>query len=278
MPELEVAGRKVRFSDAGSGEPVVLLHASSSSSAQWRALSDALLARGNLRVLAIDLQGYGGSASWDPHVPLRLEDEFGPIRAVLAHVGNGPVHLVGHSYGGMIALRFALAEAGPHLLSLTLAEPVAFWLLREAGEDDAYAEARTVADTFVRDFDSGDVAGAVAPYIDYWSGRGAWEALPEAVKAYAIGTAAKPRREWAIALGDTEAGVRLADLERLRTPTLLIRGERSNGPTRRIAELLHAAIPGARMTEIPGAGHMAPLSHPGPVNTAIGAHVAQTIR
>src|SRR4029450_10386264 len=101
VPELEVAGRRVRFTDAGSGEPVLLLHGASSSSAPWRALGQALLARGGLRVLAVDLQGYGGSAPWDPRVPLRLEDEFGPLRAVLAHARGGPVHLGGDSQGGV---------------------------------------------------------------------------------------------------------------------------------------------------------------------------------
>ena len=78
MPEIEVTGRKVRFGDVGSGEPVLLLHTllhtTGSSSGQWHSLSDMLLAHGGLRVLAPDLQDHGGSGPWDPRQPLRLED------------------------------------------------------------------------------------------------------------------------------------------------------------------------------------------------------------
>ncbi|HEY8612859.1 MAG TPA: alpha/beta hydrolase [Roseomonas sp.] len=273
MSELVVAGRKVCFADVGSGEPVLLLHAASSSSAQWRSLSEALLARGGLRVLAPDLQGYGGSTSWDPRQPLRLEDEFGPLRAVIDHAGGGPLHLIGHSYGAMLALRLALADPALRLRSLTLIEPVAFWLLRGAGEQGLYTEIRTIAEAAMQAFDAGDIVGTVAPYIDYWSGQGAWEALPEPVRNYVLATAGKAR--WAVALGDTDAGASLTDCERLQVPTLLIRGERARAPTRRIVDLLQDAIPGASIADIPNASHMAPITHPEPVNAAIAAHLSR---
>jgi pimeloyl-ACP methyl ester carboxylesterase len=275
MPELEVAGRRARFFDAGSGELVLLLHSASGSAAQWRALTDALLARGGLRVLAPDLQGYGGSTPWDPREPFRPEHDYGPLRAIIAHAGGGPVHLVGHSYGAMLALRLALADPTLRLRSLTVIEPVAFWLLHEAGEHDLYAEIRAVAEASMQAFDAGDVVGAVAPYINYWGGPGAWDALPQPVKDYVVATAGRVRQGWPVGLGDREAGVPLADFGRLRVPTLLIRGERTKEVARRIVDLLHAAIPQASMAVIPGAGHMSPISHPEPVNAAITVHLAR---
>ena len=83
MPDIEVGGRRVHFTDAGSGAPVLLLHAAFSSSAEWRALGEALLARGGLRVLAVDLQGYGGSTPWDPPMPgPQLPASYVPITSV----------------------------------------------------------------------------------------------------------------------------------------------------------------------------------------------------
>ena len=124
MPVIVADGRTMHFSDVGAGEPVLLLHSSSSSSAQWRTLSEALKDR--YRVLTADLLGYGGSSPWDHRQPLRTEDELVLLRAVIAHVG-APVHVVGHSYGGLVALKLALADQ-PLLRSLVLIEPIAFWL------------------------------------------------------------------------------------------------------------------------------------------------------
>nr|WP_207537872.1 alpha/beta hydrolase [Sabulicella rubraurantiaca] len=173
----------------------------------------------------------------------------------------------------MIALRLVLSDRAFQLRSLTLIEPVAFWLLRDAGERDLYAEIRAVAEGAMAAFEAGDVVGTAAPIIDYWNGPGAWEALPEPVKKHALAAAGKSR--WAVALGDIDVGAPLADCERLRIPTLLIRGERTRATTRRILDLLHSAIPDARIMEIPGASHMSPITHPGPVSAAIAAHLTR---
>ena len=59
----------------------------------------------------------------------------------------------------------------------------------------------------------------------------------------------------------------------LRVPTLILRGEVSPGPARRVAALLSATLPDARMSTVKGAGHMLPLTHRDAVNAAIAAHL-----
>ncbi|MFN8850688.1 MAG: alpha/beta fold hydrolase, partial [Inhella sp.] len=113
------------------GIPVVLLHSSASSSCQWRALMELL--RAQLRVLAPELQGCGKSAPWHFHRPLRLDDEVDALAEVFERAGPR-VHLVGHSFGGAVALRAALRYAD-RLASLTLFEPVLFSLLMAAAPD-----------------------------------------------------------------------------------------------------------------------------------------------
>ena len=97
----------VAWTDAGSGQPVVLLHASASSSAQWQGLTRALESR--FRVLVPDLHGHGGSVPWRGPGPLTLADEAAIVTALADRVGE-PVHLVVHSYGAAVALRFAQAH------------------------------------------------------------------------------------------------------------------------------------------------------------------------
>ena len=289
MPTLLVEGRRVCFTDTGAGDPVLLLHAAASSSAQWRVLEPLLASRG-FRVLALDLQGYGDSAPWDPRRPLLLEDELKPLRAVLAHLGGQPVHIIGHSYGALIALLFAPAHPA-QVLSLTLIEPIAFWLLRGAGEQTVLAEIQAIATAFAEAFDAGDVEAAAAGFINYWSGPGTWRVLPVATRDYVISTAGKVRREWSLALGDAELdpnrpscgrgdwglGAGLAEYARLRFRTLVICGEQTKAPARRVAELLHYSLPRAEFVGIPNAGHMSPLTHPGAVSEAILTTIRQEL-
>jgi pimeloyl-ACP methyl ester carboxylesterase len=94
------------FREAGAGPAVVCVHASASSSAQWRPLMDRLAPR--FRTLAVDLYGSGKSARWPSSQTLSLADEVSFLDPVLAAAGDR-FHLVGHSYGGAVALKAALA-------------------------------------------------------------------------------------------------------------------------------------------------------------------------
>ncbi len=267
MPTLTLDGTTVNYTDTGSGEPVLLLHCSSSSGAQWRQLSDLL--KGDYRALAIDLYGYGETDPWTgPPPPFRTEDEVALVAAVASAVGP-PVHLVGHSYGGLVALRLALAEAVP-LRSLVLIEPIAFWLLGLAGEDELLSEIRGIADGFNAAIDRGEPEAGVEPYVDYWNGPGAWRSLPDPVRRYVMDTAAKVYHEWGSAF---DVSIPLSEMERLRVPTLILCGGITNRTTRRITELLVERIAGARSATIPGARHMSPISHPDAVNAEIRGHL-----
>ena len=74
------------FREAGSGVGVVCLHASGSSSAQWRPLMDRLADR--FRVLAVDLCGYGKSSPWSGEGNLSLGDEVAELEPVLLAAGE----------------------------------------------------------------------------------------------------------------------------------------------------------------------------------------------
>src|SRR5262247_3048927 len=73
MSTLQISGQRIEYLELGSGEPVVLLHSSGSSAAQWRALAERLAER--YRVIAPDLYGYGGTAHWPGRRPFQLECE-----------------------------------------------------------------------------------------------------------------------------------------------------------------------------------------------------------
>jgi pimeloyl-ACP methyl ester carboxylesterase len=184
------------------------------------------------------------------------------------------VHLVGHSYGGAVALRAAIERPG-RIASLTLYEPTAFHLLKAMGGRAmiALAEIRSIAARTAQGVITGNYRGAAVAFIDYWSGPGAWAALRPAVQATVTRWMPKAPLDFR-ALIDEET--RMSRYARLQIPTLILRGERAPAPTRLIAETLQASMRGARLEVVAGAGHMGPLTHAKEVNAAIVRHIQRS--
>jgi pimeloyl-ACP methyl ester carboxylesterase len=265
MSTLQISGSRVEYLEQGSGQPVVLLHSSSSSGTQWRALAERLSQR--YRVIAPDLYGYGGTAHWPGRGPFHLESEAEIVLALLGRADER-AHFVGHSYGGAVALH--MARFRPDLVrSLTLIEPVAFHLLRGA-DAPAFAEISEVAEGVVRAVACGEYVAGLGRFLDYWGGSKESAEIP-AEKLYPM-AARLPK----IAL-DFHAAfnepTRLEDFRSMAVPTLLLRGTDSPWPTQRICDLLEQTLPDARLENVKGAGHMAPITHRDLVNAAIVAHL-----
>ncbi len=117
---LDSAGGRLRYLEVGSGDgaPVLLLHGFGADLNSWMFTQPALA--DSRRVLALDLPGHGGSSR-----DVGAGDGAALSQAVkgfLVALDPGPVHLVGHSLGGALAV--LLAERCPHLVrTLTLIAP-----------------------------------------------------------------------------------------------------------------------------------------------------------
>lgn len=263
-----IDGAKVSYSDTGTGPAAVLLHCSASSCGQWRSLREDIQTRFN--VIAPDLYGYGETDPWPGHRPLSLADEADLVRTVMSNAKQ-PVHLVGHSYGGAVALRVALEQ--PHRVrSLTLIEPVAFYLLRDGDPEQRalMSDVRKIATKVSEAVISGDYWGGMARFVDFWNGAGAWEQSRQKVRLELARRTAKVALDFHATMSEWTP---LHSYRDLRIPTLILRGERSPRATRAVTDLLARTIPGARMESIEEAGHMSPITHPQPVNAAIIDHL-----
>jgi pimeloyl-ACP methyl ester carboxylesterase len=253
--------------EAGQGIPVICLHSSASSSAQWRPLMDALADR--YRVLAVDLYGSGKSPAWPDDRPLTLADEAALLDAVIAGAG-GRCHLVGHSYGAAVAMAAALSDP-TRVESLVVFEPILFALLM--ADDPAQPAAReivAVRDDTVAALDRDDPHAAAARFIDYWMGAGAWSRTAEARRdgiARAIG--AVPA-QFDAAFSDPTPLSAFASLD---VPVLCITGSASPVSARAVTQLLAALMPRSVAVELDGVGHMAPITHADRVNALIARHL-----
>ncbi len=240
--------------------PVVLVHSSAASGRQWRALTDLLAPR--CSVSAPDLGGYGKAAETDTHYS--FEDDCARIRRLVVTAAN-PVHLVGHSYGGLIAAKTAF-ENPDRVRSLTLIEPVCFHLLQAAGERDAFEEIRAVRDRQIAAVERGDLTASAEGFIAYWMGPDAWAAMPPERREAVARVMPKVALEWP---GAFEPTTRLEQYGPLPWPAQLIRAADTTRAARTVVDLVVNQNPDIGLVEVASGGHMSPVTNPEPVNAAI---------
>jgi pimeloyl-ACP methyl ester carboxylesterase len=242
---------------------VICLHSSAGSGRQWASLAAAFgLDRS---VLAPDLIGYGRDESWLPDGGVTLDAEAARIEAIV-DATPGPVCLVGHSYGAAVATRVALRRRA-RIAALALHEPVLFSLVAGGADDDGPGREIVGVGTAVRDdVGAARVERAAERFVDYWSGDGAWDAMDERRRRGVCARMPKVACEFGALFGDA---VPLHAYARLTMPVLLLEGEATRSPPKAVARRLRSALPNVRRVRVPGAGHMAPVTHPGLVNAEI---------
>ena len=249
---------------------VIALHCSLGSGRQWTKLTEALGPR--YRVIAPDIAGYGGNRrTFD--LPPTLADEIAFLMDRI-DAATGPIHLVGHSYGGAIAFKMATASPfASRVRSLTLIEPVLPTLLKENAADqrlhDLFSQlARNVSTDLWR----GMSAEALERFMTYWQGSAAAEPLSAEAKLRMIEQIDKLAYDFTAAL--SEDNVTLA-ARGIKVPVLLFSGGLSPYLTQRIVGRLASLIEGAESHHLPAAGHMLPLTHARQINPRISAHIAR---
>jgi pimeloyl-ACP methyl ester carboxylesterase len=262
VPVLSNGGLRIEHTDEGQGEPVVLIHSSVSGNRQWRSLTDALSDR--YRVRAVNLYGYGETTTWPASTPQSLYAQAQLVLAVCEGLGDR-VHVVGHSFGGTVALK-AATLLGPRVGSLVLLEPNPVYLLKQGDRMAAFLELRELRD-HVKCFGAlGDWPRVAERFADYWLGDGAWDAMPEKRRAAFAESLPPNFHEWD-AVMDEETSV--GHLAALACPTLVLSDPSARRPIREIIGILAEACPQWSFRLIPEGGHMAPLTRPELVNPII---------
>ena len=267
----DVADIAVDVIEAGSTGPIVMLvHSSVSGARQWGRLIDDLQDR--FRVRAVNLFGYGRTPPWPEGRTQSLDDQARLVEAALPP-GAGEICLVGHSFGGAVAMK-AAARLGARVRKLVLIETNPFDLLAQHGRQRAYAEAVALRDCVKTCGDRGEWAIAAERFADYWGGAGTWRGMrPERRAAFA--QALMPNYfEWDAVMNDGTTAEQWAAL--LPNDTLLISDPRSALPIREITAILRRTCPAWVYQEVPGAGHMAPLTHPDLINPLVRTFLLRT--
>jgi pimeloyl-ACP methyl ester carboxylesterase len=141
---------------------------------------------------------------------------------------------------------------------IVLLEPVFFRALKLSGDSATLRSATTYFGNYVRQVSAGD-ATAVSLMIDYWFGAGAYMRLPDQVREFLVGAAARNARDVAASLAES---LPRAALAALRVPTVVACGGRSPPVAAAIARALADILPDAAVETIDGATHGMLDSHP----------------
>ena len=262
---IEEAQGRIDYDECGSGPAVVLLPGSCSTGAAWRPV---IAAWGNqFRSVTTSLLGYGGTderrTAGDPSISRNAE----AMESVIRRAG-GRVHLVGHSFGGLVALAVALRNR-VSLASLVIVEAPAVDILRDRTEDQHYRAFRRMTDAYFADFAGGNVE-AIAAMIDFYGGRGTFASWPPRLRAYAVETTPVNILDWADAYGFSLSE---ASLGAIAIPLLVVRGGASPEAVQRANALLCDLSTNAILATIDGAAHFAIATHAVEIASRIAAHV-----
>jgi pimeloyl-ACP methyl ester carboxylesterase len=255
----------IEYDESGTGPTVVLVPGSCSTGAVWR----PIIARWEkcFRCVTTSLLGYGRTTERRTSGDTNIDYEADILEAVVLRAG-GPVHLVGHSFGGLTALAAALRHRVP-LLSLVIIEAPAADVLGQAGDHRHCRTIRDMAQAYFSAFESGEEE-AIQVMIDFFSGPGTFAAWPERVRNYAIRTTAVNILDWQTAYGFPLSPAMLA---KVAVPTLVLRGGESHPAMQRANELLADGIADASLVTLAGAAHFLISTHPDEVAALIALHI-----
>jgi pimeloyl-ACP methyl ester carboxylesterase len=266
---IEDARGRIDYGESGHGATMVLVPGSCSTGAAWR----PIIAQWNngFRCVTTSLLGYGGTAERRTALDADIAHEAEMLEAVIRHAA-APVHLVGHSFGGLTALAVAFRKRVP-LRSLTILEAPAPEILRQMGEHQHYRAFRQMTDAYFAAFHAGESA-AIERMIDFYGGAGTFAGWPQRVRDYAVASTPVNILDWASAYGFTLTPAMLASVE---TPTRILWGGLSHPAIARANLLLGKCMPNASVATVDGAAHFMIATHPKETAVMIAEHVGERI-
>ena len=247
--------------------PVLALHCSLAHSGAWSGLAERLT---GITMTAPDQPGHGRAPDWDGVSDLHAITTDSSISMAEDLGDGGPIDLMGHSFGGTVALRMALER--PDLVrSLTLIEPVIFAAARGTAEYARFCATHLgLADMIA----TGDMTVAARVFHGQW-GEGRFDDLPEKTRRYFIERISMIAAQNPYLVDDSAGLLRAGGLESITVPVLLIEGADSPEIIGALHGALAARLPFVRRLSVAGAGHMVPITHPDWIAGAIQAHLGK---
>jgi 2-succinyl-6-hydroxy-2,4-cyclohexadiene-1-carboxylate synthase len=263
MSFIEINGINYHIQQQGSGQPMVFLHGFTGCSDNWQPITSHL--SDHYATLAIDLLGHGKTDCPPDPLRYRMEHAAEDLHKLIQSVLGEPVHLVGYSLGGRLALYFAVHY--PQWLRRLTLESASPGLATPAERDARRLSDEQLAQRIEQD--------GIQAFVEEW------EALPlfDSQKRLAANTCKRFHKQrlqnnpvgLANSLRGMGSGVQPSlweHLHQITVPTSLIVGHLDPKFTA-IAEQMSEAIPKTTLTVVPDAGHTIHLEQPAAFRQAL---------
>jgi pimeloyl-ACP methyl ester carboxylesterase len=267
MERLLINDVDLEFEVQGTGEPVLLVHGSVIAGAFAPLLAEPALT-GRYRLITYHRRGYAGSSRTDQ--PVSIAQQAADARAVLRHVGVERAHIVGHSFGGVVALQLTL-DAPELVHSLALLEPALVQMVPSA--EQFFAAMGPILEAY----QAGDKAAAIDGFLRGVLGSDYRSALDLVLPAGWF--------EQAVADADTFLQVDFPAVEgwefsrelagRIKQPVLAVVGAESAPVFVEVHELVQQWLPQAEPFLLPGATHSLQMQNPRGVAEALAGFIAR---
>lgn len=269
VKSLRVNGYDMAYIEQGSGVPVVLVPGTGADYRYFDAQMGPFAEK--YRVISVSLRHFYPEP-WDGEGEFSLDQHANDLIAFIRQLKAGPVHLVGHSRGGTLALY--VAKAAPELVrSLSLSEPASgMRAFMPASLTSSAAEARRALFREIAEkFKQGDRDAGLSAFATFINGPGAWNSMSESAKQGYRDNA------WTFIAADNEGSqwppYTCEDAQRIEAPVLLLRSEKITPLMSQVQANLLPCLKHVEQGRIMNSGHSMPRINPTAFNAAVLAFI-----
>ena len=264
--QASINGVDLVYLEQGQGAPVVFVHGAFMDNRAWEGQREAVAQ--HYRYFALT-QRYFGTAPWpDGGEKFSLATHADDLAVFIRELKVGPVHLVGWSYGGAIALLLAVQH--PELVkSLFVHEPagIATFVTDAADAKILGEDRRDIVAPAASASKVGDTAGAVRLFFDGVNGQpGIFETLPSAARSMLLDNA---RTIPLLFAAPPPPAISCAQLGQIKVPVVIAKGELTRPSYRILADTASRCIPGSRLAVVSQGRHAAPSVSPAAFNEVL---------
>jgi pimeloyl-ACP methyl ester carboxylesterase len=258
-------GVAIDYEVAGTGEPVLLIHGSVLADGGKPLMSAPALAR-DYQLIRYHRRGFAGSTH--PREPISMSEQAADAAGLLRHLGIDRAHVVGHSYGGDVALQLALDAPGL-VHSLVLQEPS---FMAVPATEASLGDVMPIFESYA----AGDKAAAIRRVLEWVSGRPDYQDLLDKTLPGSLASAVADADTFFVvetpAIQEWQMGPEQAS--KIRHPALYVLGDKSLPMFGEGCALFKEWLPNLQVAIVHGVGHFLHMEAADAVATPIATFLA----